>query len=289
MKKFLLLSCVTLVSCAGPLELDPEEVLRRSSIAHRDLAAADVLIDATITTGNAEQITATRVEANGRLAKGGGQSAFSVHLDSQQTLDARTQGISADLEVIVAGEGDAYFFIRSLESVPPHELFSSAPFTQFLNAWIHLPATDEAAIDLTPDPALLQMQTDIVRVSADKGIEVLNGRAMRRLDVTLDQARLNEFFQTLASADTPGDMTYAGTLWIDAKTYVLRRAEWQIHSLDSDSLMDARLTAEITPRDEIRAISPPANAVELPFLRPGMGLDGLLFPQSGLMDDAASQ
>jgi hypothetical protein len=139
--------------------------------------------------------------------------------------------------------------------------------------WISLPLDDDPA----PQPSLsaqrvdqqwIGLQASALEVRQDFGIENVGGIRMYHYSVALKQ----EVIDALIDSKDLGlklllRNQLAGEIWIDANSFVLRRASWKLHDLSLDRGM-LSLRADVSVFDHNyaqAAVSPPLpNDIEYP-------------------------
>lgn len=265
---------VLLSACATASTVPPETVLQKSTVANQALTSArfNVVADFTDLAGAASENDGT-IRVNGVMQNGGRQLhlSFDADVDSEKTV-----GGSADIramgEVIVAGENEVYTNIERLDIEPADPLFSSDMFRQLIGHWWKMPSGSGAnnlpIESISPDPAFLKMQTDVIAVTRDRGIVRMDGRSVHHYDTAIDTQKLASFLQKVPNAGLPLpllDASITGELWIDAETYVVRRAVWKAHPVEgSSSTQRITLTLDVTDPDAGVTVTPPANALPVP-------------------------
>lgn len=264
---------VLLSACATTSTVPAETVLQKSTVANQALTSArfDVVADFTDLAGTASQNDGT-IRVNGVMQNGGRQLhlSFDADIDSTKTVGG-VSDIRAAGEVIVAGEHEVYTNIERLDIEPADPLFSSEMFRQLIGHWWKMPSGSGNNLpieSISPDPAFLKMQTDVITVTKDRGIIKMNGRSVHHYDTAIDTQKLAAFLQSVPNAGLPLpllDASITGELWIDAETYVVRKAVWKANPIEgSSSTQRITLTLEVTDPDAGVTVTPPANALPVP-------------------------
>lgn len=218
------------------------------------------------------------VNAEGRIRDGGRQL--------QSTVSAAVERESPDVsewhalgDVIVASEQEVYLNVKEYASDPPHPLFSSPMLVAMQNTWWKLPQGQTAlpsAQGVTPDPVLLRMQVDVVEVTRDRGMTTIDGTDAYHYDVSMHPDKLRHFLEEVArqrgqEGDPDAwkrlsDATNAhGELWIEAKTFFLRRVRWTLEAGDAAKPLTVHLDVRLSDINQADPIIPPAGARELPL------------------------
>ncbi len=256
--------------------LPPEEVMERAARASQELLSAvyDLSGDFSLASGGST-VAQGQATVEGRLQEGGSQIQFA--LEGTLTLpESGPAAISGKLEVIAAGE-QVYLKIHELRDDPPGGILQEEILRGALGQWWLLPAPGggtgaTAASAVTPHPRLLQAQTQVVRVTEDRGIEELRGRDAYHYDVVIDPGKLVAYLREVArerGEDVPeeayaplAEIKARGELWIDAESFLaqaLRRA------IDAFPLPDGRLLrlsffGNLRDHNAAAAIALPADA-----------------------------
>jgi len=267
-----------LCGCAMQSTIAPEEVLQRSTIANQAITSARFTFDADIDRGM-QTIT---VESEGIIQNGGEQFQFTFDANGSDTESEW----SAVGDVVVAGQNEIYTKLDSIEIEPPHPIFSSPSFEALIGQWWLMPSGSGATTDpsITPDPRFLRMQTDVIEVVKDRGIITMDGTKVHHYNAVVDKEKLAAFMneitlqggnQTISETLPTIDMT--GELWIDAQTYVIRKAEWSVRSSDANNPLEAAIELNVTDHNAGATVTPPAQAMPVPagFLNPSVSLPGV--------------
>ncbi len=273
---FIIVLCAfALASCVRPGDLPAEDVLMRSSVANRGLISARFSVHTQVS--NDKGLDGF-IDTDGLMQQGGRQLRMNITTSGKTTDGMAWNGIG---EMIVLSENEVYMNIHEANAVPPHPLLLLPAFTQVIGKWMRLPAPDQITPSetLTPDPRLLRLQSDVIRVVRDRGIVNLDGRDAYRYDVEVDPVRLASFVQeTAGDASTTqsllaqfADIEAKGEIWIDAETFLLTRANWNValpQMGDSTELTIQMQLSDIGIQAPIIAPSPVEPLPEIPLLPP---------------------
>ncbi len=202
--------------------------------------------------------------------------------------------VSLGASVTAFTPGDIYVRIDAFETVEGDPMFSDELLTNALSKWWRIPSNNVAPDDVavTPDPSLLRAQAEVVRITEDKGVAMVEGRPAYHYGVAVDQEKLVAFLRTAAQEkNEPFDdleiqkmlssTTMEGELLIDAQTFFVRRLSWTIKRTGTeDSPGDLLIVFGMTVSNHNSApeILPPENAEEfspLMFLGVSGGLPSL--------------
>lgn len=254
---------LVLAACAKQTGLPAEEVLNRSSVANRGLLSAHIEVTARIS--SVDPVTGT-LDASGivegNMQQGGNQLDLAFSTQGARTSTQQSLTWKATGHLIVLSPQESYMTVENLESTPTLPMFALPEFENFVGTWYRLPSTTAPSPTLTPDPRLLRLQSDAVRVTKDHGIETIDGKSMYHYDVSIDPERLRTYLQE-TTQDNGSDQQMmeqlskydaAGEIWIDADTFLLTKAVWNITQKEKEgpfltismSLSDPGLQVTVT-------------------------------------------
>lgn len=248
-------------------DVPAEEVLRLSTQANRAVQSAAMDASFSLNIPSAAGVSAIEAEIAGIMQNGGTQLQFD--LDAEGTSAAGTRW-NTRASFVVAGEGEVYAKIDELAADPPLALLPPETLAGLRGRWWLLPSASAGlpAGDVTPDPRMLRMQTEVIDVTRDRGIVTLDGRRVHHYETALNNGKLAAFMEESSGTGSTFDasalegLTVTGELWIDAETYVLRRARWDARGPNGERVME--LEATISDHNDGFTVSPPADAEPLP-------------------------
>lgn len=270
-----------LSSCAAPSSVAPEEVLRQSSLAHQTLQSAKLDIDVDFTLFS--ELFGGDVHGNAEIAgvmqEGGQQVDVNIHVKADgQTTEGGESSWELSAQMIVAGESETYLKLNSFTSDPPSLIAVSPLFAQLQNQWWIFPsqASPVPASPVRPDPQFLKMQSEAVRVTNDNGIVPYNGRKAHHYDVTLDHEKLMTYLENIArdsgkpfsheeTEATLKGWNATGEMWIDADTFYLLRAQWDITGTEGEHPSTVEFSVNVSDHNAHITITPPAEAQPFPI------------------------
>lgn len=268
-----LVATVLCASCTQPepLPLPPSEVLQRSAVASNTLDSFGFTFDVDLTlfrkqiptmTGSIRGSGVVRKErsvATGELSvllstNASGSLAVSSRIDGafaivpQQRPMVRIDGVST--------ESGGVLLMRDVGK-----------------RWISLPLDDDPA----PQPSLsaqrvdqqwIGLQASALEVRQDFGIENVGGIRMYHYSVALKQ----EVIDSLVDSKENGLKSLlrnklTGDIWIDANSFVLRRASWKLHDLSVDrGALSVHADISVFDHNYAQATvaTPLPNAIEYP-------------------------
>ncbi len=280
MKKYLSLSFLIafLVACT-PQEsipmMDPDEVLKRSAEASRNLESADYTATVQFSVGGANNTI--QAQGNTRITGSLQNAGEQLHFMIDGSADGKDMGgdfsINGKLEIIVAGKDEVYLRVHSLTSSTEHSLFKSEIIEKISGQWFQLPMAGNSKnlTAVTPDPGLIQAQTEVVKVMEEKGIKTVNGRKTYHYKVAVDHDRLLAYLQR--AADEKGEELYAenvrdivdnvimeGELWIDTETFYIQKLKWDITNGDEEEGTVISFAVTMKNHNSADPITPPEGA-----------------------------
>lgn len=266
--RFLPAALLILAACVRAATQDPQAILEKSTIANSNLASARFTVDMQYDSMLAltGERTFGEVQMKGAMQSGGRQLDFTLRADGWPAGEGPAW--SVDARIIVAGPGETYLRLNDVRMDAGESLPGMPDPAMLTGMWWKLPSpAGEASAELSPDPRYLRMQTDAIDVVSDEGMDTIGGRQMHHYKVQVNKEKLATFLQSTspqhvdaADYETPAA---TGDIWIDAKSYVLRRAAWHITSAGEEPV-DITITADITDHNSPVTISPPAGSQNLP-------------------------
>jgi len=287
-------------------DVAPEEVLRRSAQASRNLRSAQYVLSGTFESDGDQKSVEGDVRIDGSLADAGKQVRFRTDFTSRFAGQSDgTSAIDGSVEIVVMGDQEVYVNLGSLQLQPENNIISPAILSKFAGRWWRLPsdAQEPVLTDVTPDPSLLRAQSEVVRVVNVRGPDRISGRPAYHYDVTIDRAKFSAFLQEMAktrgksadyaqSVEDLNTLQTAGEMWIDAETFNLLKTSWNIQHLPltagSDRTYTARFTVELRNHNAAPDILPPEAAADFDpslLLAPGLTdaqSDLMIFDQNTL-------
>lgn len=139
--------------------------------------------------------------------------------------------------------------------------------------WISLPFDDSPSPQPSPaslhvDRQWIGLQASAVEVRQDYGIETVGGISLYRYSVALKQEALDALIEPeQQELRTLLRNQLSGEIWIDAKSFVLRRATWALHDAPlSRGEMTLRVDVSIFDHNVAKpSVQPPlSDAIEYP-------------------------
>ncbi len=252
-----------LVSCSLRSNPDPAEVLSAAAKASRSLESAHFSVKGTASTDPLRQYS---FAFDGILRDAGEevQTAGVIEVKNSESNSAS----NIELEVIVGANRDVNVRVGSVSGDDP--LVASPALRAMEGAWYRLPSESGASIDpVSPDPQLLRLQAEVVKVTHDYGTENVDGADAYHYAVSIDPQKLEQFlaqaaeeqhatFDPSSTRDFFIAHSVTGDLWIDQSTSFVRRIRWIVSPKDGGSVT-ANVTISLTDHNEAPEIQPPQN------------------------------
>jgi hypothetical protein len=154
------------------------------------------------------------------------------------------------------------------------------------NGWWRIPLSSAPSFFVSPEPGLLRLQTEAVKVLSDQGKETLDGRSYRHVTVSLDEAKAVSLLRRVATdRETTFDEQMVlsqlratgatGDLWIDTKTFLTSKMTWTTKA-------GLTFTFAVSDPDDTPPVLPPAGARTLPDNVPLSAVIQLFFPDGSV-------
>ena len=272
--------CITLAACAprgsgATSRFSPEEVLQKAADATQTLESAQYTVQGSFDAAIDAQLAEGTVRMDGSLHDAGEQLHFRMDVMANIRDGKEEYTAQANLEVSLLSRDEVYMNVHSLSSEPPNAIFRSEVLRNLTDRWWLLPPGDTPpeAVGMPPAPRLLRMQSEVVTVAKDRGMETIDGKEAYHYDVTLDTEKLMGYLSTLAAergeafdvTDVKEDLsgiTASGELWIDAETFYMRKISWNVQQIPIKGGGTASASVTITFRNHnaAPALEPPFEA-----------------------------
>lgn len=272
-RRLLLPLCiVVLASCGDKGSLPPEDVLERAARAGITTDTARFTLEARYDAFTDEESeTHAFLSSGGRMTDGGRQMQTTIDLRATHTLEG-TPLVNATLNgelIMLNGEG-VFLLLDDLSLTGNDPLVNAVSFPT--GQWMRMGAGSGKILQAgTPDPRLLALQTQVVRVTQRHDMTNVHGRNTYHYSVEIDPQKLERYLQEAGQTPLTSEdreqwktMQAAGELWIDAETFVLHRAHWELRQPTTAFSLEV----DITEHNEDMTISPPANAVDATQILP---------------------
>ncbi|PIR54433.1 hypothetical protein COU75_00785 [Candidatus Peregrinibacteria bacterium CG10_big_fil_rev_8_21_14_0_10_42_8] len=270
-----LTGCSTTSSAVQPLSSDV--VLAKAAKATHTLESAKYILTGNINAKNSDLwSTDATMRMDGILHDAGEQMRFQLDTDAVVQTPEDDYELDATLEVVVASKDEVYMNLHSLVVQPPNPLLRPDLVGKLASKWWLLPQNDSLPVtsQVTPDPRLLQAQSQVVRITKDNGIIEMNGSQLYHYNVELDKEKLLAYLQKASLGDAAVDtvqlsrslegVTAKGELWIDAETYYVHKLQWNIkeYPIQVGGMADIQFTVTFTDHNNAPDILLPLNAKE---------------------------
>lgn len=253
--------CLFLVvfSACAARTFAPEEVLRRAVIASQRLSSARYSLAVALKTdGKGSPQFAGDLQVSGILRDHGHA------VSGSGTLALSRIGPRGRRSLALSGEyskiSDSELFLRFV-SVSP---FNSLPGNIPTDLWLHLNMGKSEGIEqsTTPDAMQLLLQARALKVVSDPGVQDTEFGRAYHYNVTLDTSVLRgadpNSMQPLAGISGTGE------LWIDADTFVLRKALWSVRVPQNSGVIVLDIEALFSDHNNVsQQFSVPASAIDV--------------------------
>jgi hypothetical protein len=284
-------SLAMLASCAQTSVLPQDQVLEKAVRAARDLQSVRFELHA-----NMEGSTPLGEDADLSMVAQGWTQQERKQLQTSMALEGSAGGnpMHIEADIVLAGDNETYLNLNNLSSTDPQSPLRSPFFNLILNQWWRLPSDETQHVSgITPDPRLLELQMQAVRITEDHGIKSVNGKPSYHYDLAIDREKMLHFLEQVAQErketfdasewqKTFNEVELKGSAWIDAGTFQLNRLEWDADSKNAEKKW--HLTFDVTFSDHNAApvIVPPSGAKEMPSL-PDLLPSSMTMPPGGEM------
>lgn len=272
-----------LSACRNNSTPSPEAVIERSLQANQQLQNASFTIAARFSfhmPGMSRTAIGT-VNIQGNLQNAGKQ--ISSEFETRGVLsDPSGQGTwNGNGSFLIPDDGFAYANVRQFSFDPAgiSAVFPNA--AGMLGTWQRYPLsrTSSGTNTIAPDPSFLRLQSAVIKVTRDRGIEQWNGRSVYHYNVEIDREKIRSYLEYGMPRDRVNetksllneiiqDMQSNGELWIDSETYLLRRASWSMAKSNAfDVQLEMTVQESATP---MTIIAPSSSSSSPPSLLPSM-------------------
>lgn len=280
-KYFLLTSVLLLSACSESSTITPlpaEEVLQESARASQTVESAAYDGSISFSTKFEEVLIASfDVAIQGTFQSSAKQAHFTVNGGGKMADGDGESSLQGNVEVILAGQNEMYVHIHDVSVEPEDGLMRQEMIDKVKGSWWQLPPDPQAQdlpTSVTPDPRLLQAQTQVVVVTNDHGLTKLDGHDVYHYDVSIDPDKLIAYLKQSvpegqdASEDEAQlrDMLsrtdVLGTMWIDAQSYLPRKVQWKIAKKPNQpgATYTLEVTMAFTDHNAVAPITPPAES-----------------------------
>jgi hypothetical protein len=270
MRKFFIVGSLALFflsACSHTGPLKPEDVIKAARAAVEQMQSADFDFKGTV---DNTSVGTFDIHLHG-LMFGNKEAQFAVAITKKNVANGQEQIVTLQGDAIARWQQELFLKLGSFTSTPKNSLADAV--NSLSGAWWRFPlgAEDSASSFLTPDPQLMQAQTDAIMVTRDRGILSIHGRNAYRYDVTLDPMKLRTYLRGVlhqnldaTSLDTFFDAyTVTGEIWIDATTFYIHELTWTVEPKESG--VRAHIQMELKNHDVPSAITPPTDIQPFPI------------------------
>lgn len=260
-----LLTPLVLTACLRPPALSPEEVLERAALAGQrlDSSAFTVDLDGTYRDPKSNSLIGLTFDAQGIFGGSGREMSADIAVGMHWGEADTTNAIDFRGSVAVVDDTETYVRIDSMEGDAGESVMPITDFSQYVGRWVALPSDNERpAVRLTPDPYLLKAQTAVVTVLKDNGVTRIGDRRMYHYMVAVDRDELRKTAEKAGRSDLES-IEATGELWIDADTFYLHKAKWDVSALPMlEGIAQAHIIVALSEHDAAPPVRIPAEAVD---------------------------
>jgi hypothetical protein len=248
----------------------PSDVLQRSVVANQNVRSAVLTASGTIAEQSGGVIPWSVTD--GIVQDGGTQFQCTVRLGDEADPTV------VDLTLLHPSE--IYVRPRAIGSVVSRLPFSRETLASMVGSWWRVPL-GQGPVSLTPDPRVLRMQSEVVRVVKDLGVGTIDGRKAYHYSVTVDPEKLLRFLRSIAEERGEAldenainarleSYDVGGEVWIDASSFVVRRLSWDFVPRSGAQAGAVHFSVSVSAVDQAAPIVPPTGAKALvsPLLSP---------------------
>ncbi len=244
MKRILLIVLVPifLTSCEQVEKLPADEVLKRSAAASKDLTSANFNLKGTYAFENADKFSVNgNLEIKGVFQRKGEDVEGLIKTNARIPKGKKVISTDIEAEVISITGSDPFVKLNKLSVGPYFPLFSPDIVERLEGQWWRIPADDAPRPEqsISPDPALLHIQSEVVDVVSDHGFSSVKRKLAYHYEVIINPEKLKAYLETMSSEMENGmnqeaieslvnGMEARGEIWIDAETFYLNRIRWTI-------------------------------------------------------------
>src|SRR3989338_3566831 len=281
MKRFLpcTITLLLLAACASGPVLPPDEVLKNAARTGQELLSARYSVEGSLNFTEVGVEKSALFTMTGILQNGGKQSSMVINMKGSFPEAGQTYHLDGSMELFVTFKQEIYIKLGALEIDPEHPLLNAEALAAFQGTWWKLQEDQMMGESVTPDPSLLNAQSEVIRLVEDKGVETLDGRRAYHYRVTIDKEKLVQYLKRVSEEqgqpfDEAGPRAWAeqyesgGEIWIDAETFHVLKIQWNIkQSAQGSDPLDAKVTIRFSDFNQAPTITPPTDyQVFSPFL-----------------------
>ncbi len=234
--------------------------MKRALIAGNSLQSADLSGSLIVTLARTAVIEAV---ISGTVIDGG--ATLLVNASGRMQSDDGEKPLAFSGALTLPGTGEVYFRIDQFDVPGAQELLSEC-FDDPANAlkrWWKTGSFKRSAVHRqAADALLIQRQLQALRIDKDNGMTKVGETYLYHYEVSIDPDRLDMLLDQPAVDEEAPAVSGNGELWIDARTFQLTRALWNV----GDGMLDVRADIHVLrhghggrlllPTGEAEAVSP---------------------------------
>jgi len=292
--------CLVLVACARPpvQRLPVEEVLARAARESQRVESVAFSGDVLLTYASPDredwmkEVTG-EAQISGVSQNGGAQVALEADVVLRSTANTDGGELRGTVQIVVASPTETYVRIENIRDDSASTFLPQDILEGISGVWWLLPSdgTEAFGTSVTPDPQIINAQSQVVRVSEDKGFATVDGHTTYHYVTAIDPEKLVTYFSELSleegglEFDPQALRTFVeesdaqGELWIDAESFLLRRVEWSVNAvpLGPERMLSLRFSIDLTDQGSGAPVTIPKGA------KP-MGLSLPVSPAQSMME-----
>lgn len=301
-----LVSLFTLSACAPVSEESPEQVIQKFKETVKEIESADFTLALAISGVNAEDNIDFNVNTDIKLDhRDDVERKADINLKMNGILNTGGKSLDGDLNLRIRTLGeDFYFNLIELNSTDPNIQSFKPILEPYQNKWLHLASDfvpkdirelqqkDEETIQKQEQLKELFIETKLLDVNKQFGIENLNGKKVHHFGVRLNEDGVRQYVKRAASINgremTEAEVGEAAAfiesisnmeLWIGAKDYYLYKGAVVLsgNSPEEDAQSIISLTYSANSYNTNLEIEPPLEVEEF---NPIALMMGMQFPDS---------
>lgn len=270
LKRFFILLLLSLLtqSCLPAVklpELTAEEVLKKSAQVQQKASSVSFLVSGRLLLKENENV------------KWGGDFSFNGKKDDLEQIafkfESRTEADSSEAslisaDVFLAPRDEIYLHFNNLE-IP--QANKEVPVVDLIGDWWYLDADEHGLIRRFSFPGINWFLSDAVSIVKNRGKEIFGDEEIYHFDVSLDKEKLTNFIYSknvatgspVTREETAGlveNISANGQIWIDAKTFLVKKIVWDISVFTDEGAAEINLECNLSDYGLIAPLLPPPNS-----------------------------
>lgn len=224
--------------------------------------------------GSLNGISAGEADITGSLHQAGEHIQSTIDLSAEIVEKAGNTLIQANVDLVVLGPREVYLRLNDFESDGQRVFLPPLLISAIKNSWLNLgPGTPDGVAPVTTDPRVLQAQAEVVKVTEELPLDLVDDHITYHYRVKVDNEKLiayitdlyrerGEEFDPEVIADEYKNFSASGELWIDAENYTMRKLYWELEPFTSSAgtSLAATIKARFYDFDDADPIMAPDSA-----------------------------